>query len=685
LYDTIKKKIMKSKILLFSLFMVLTSAIFGQTFLWESFDAGQMPPTGWSINGLPAQWSIGNSNNAGGVIPEGKFSYTDANTSTRLISPMIDLTGLTSVKFSFKFFYDYYGNPAPKIGIATRSHIGAWTSVWEITPTSNVGPLQIDTTISNGDVGQTDFQVCMYLNGNMFNLDYVYVDNFLLYKPLNRDGALVSLVTTPYYSYFADPLPVKGSIINTGLITINSVDIQWQLDGGAVHNSTFSGLSLSTQQMYDFTCADLLVAGIGLHNLKVWIAKINGSSDEYLPNDTLTKPLNRVCNTVPKKPLFEEFTSSTCSPCESFNSDFVPWCNTNENNITLIKYQMNWPSPGDIYYTAEGGVRRDFYGVGGVPDLYCNGGAVVTEIPDVNVAYTQGLAQIGIVDLAATHTLTGHVIDITATVLPFADFPNCKLYIVVMEKVTHNNVGSNGETSFEHVMMKMIPDASGISMNLTDRVPFTFTQSVDLTGTHVEEWNDLIVGIFVQDQGIKMIYQSAYSLENGVLGTEARLASIMNDGTLLAGFSSDTYDYDVVLPSGTVTAPEITATPIDPKSVVIIVPAGELPGTTAIDVFAEDLITHTLYTVNFTVGGVGMDQEKVKNVVVYPNPTKGMVYLMNADHSVLTLTTVGGEVVRKINDFTGTSMNLNSLAKGVYILSIQKPDGTMIRKKIVLL
>jgi len=34
-----------------------------------------MPPTGWTLDGLQAQWSIGNSSNSGGLAPEGKFSY----------------------------------------------------------------------------------------------------------------------------------------------------------------------------------------------------------------------------------------------------------------------------------------------------------------------------------------------------------------------------------------------------------------------------------------------------------------------------------------------------------------------------------------------------------------------------------------------------------------------------------
>jgi hypothetical protein len=674
---------MKTKLLLFAFALFFAPFLYGQMFFWESFDAGQMPPSGWSLNGLPAQWSIGSSNNAGGLAPEGKFTYENQNTTTRLISPMVNLTGLTTVKFSFKFFYDWYANPAPKIGVATRSHNGAWTSVWEMTPTGNVGPMQKDLDIANSDVGQDEFQVCIYMTGNLYNLDYVFVDNMLLFSPLNRDGAMISIGATP--NYFSEPVAVKGTVLNTGTTTITDAVVEWQLDGGAIHSSTFTGLSIATQQMYDFTCTDLMTAAIGQHNLQVWIKSVNGSPDNDLTNDTTGKVVNKVCNTVPKVPLFEEFTSSTCGPCASFNTGFVPWCSTHEEDITLIKYQMNWPGSGDPYYTEEGGVRRDFYGVNAVPDLYCNGGGVATSMPDVEAAYNQALTQIGMMDLAVTHTMSGHVIDVTATILPYANFTNCNLYIVVMEKLTHNNATTNGETSFEHVMMKMIPDGSGTALNLIDRVPFSLSQQVDLTGTHVEEWDDLIVGVFVQDQSSKMVYQTTYSAENATLATEARLSALNQDGTLIAGFSPDVFDYDVHLPSGTTIVPEVTATAMDPNAIVIIVPSDELPGTTTVDVFAEDLIAHNLYTVNFMIGGVGIGDPTVKNVVAYPNPSKGLLFIRNAENCRISLSTCDGKQVRAVEQFTGTSLDLSGMPQGVYMLSVERPDHTVIRKKIVLL
>jgi hypothetical protein len=673
---------MKKTLLLFLIMLCLAGVSRSQTFFWESFDAGVMPPPGWTISGLPAQWTNANSNTAGGLAPEGKFTYVQQTTTTRLISPMVDLTGFTSIKFSFRYFYDWYSNPAPKIGVATRSHNGTWNTVWESTPTGNVGPKQMDLDINNSDVGQTEFQICIYLNGNMYNLDYVYIDNMLLFNPLANDAGITSLAMTP--GYFADPIEVKGTLMNFGNSTITSAEINWKLDEGVVHTTTLTGFSLTLQQSYDFTCTGLLDAPIGAHNLTVWLSKVNGTPDDFRGNDTAMKVVNKVCNVIPKRPLFEEFTSSTCAPCASFNTGFVPWCTSHEEDITLVKYQMNWPGAGDPYYTAEGGVRKTYYGVNAVPDLYCNGGNVATDMGEVQNAYDQAIQEIGMMQIAATHTLNNKVISVDATVLPFSNFTGCKVHIVVMEKVTHNNARSNGETSFHHVMMKLIPDGDGTMVNFADRVPVTITDTVDLSGTHVEEWNDLIVAVFVQDNQSKKVYQSVYSVENGTFGTEARLASLNQGGQSVPGFNPDIFNYDVTLPVGTVLIPEVTAVPMDTDAVMIIVPTYTLPGTTTVDVFAENLKVHNQYLVNFRVQGVGNGEEKLSAIRIYPNPTRGMIYLLNATHSRIGVTTSDGRTLFTNEDFTGSAIDLSRYEAGVYIISIETTDHQTLRKKIVL-
>lgn len=114
--------------------LVVVNLSFGQVFLTQDFSSGLMPPTGWTLDGVPAQWSAAASAKAGGTAPEAKFSYINQNTTSRLVSPVIDLTGNPDVTLTFKYMYDHYSN-GPKIGVATRFGTGAWTTVWEINPT----------------------------------------------------------------------------------------------------------------------------------------------------------------------------------------------------------------------------------------------------------------------------------------------------------------------------------------------------------------------------------------------------------------------------------------------------------------------------------------------------------------------------------------------------------------------
>lgn len=676
---------MKNKTLHFVVALIAALSMqFGltaQTLLWEDFSNATMPPAGWSIAGLNAQWSISGSNLAGGTAPEAKFTYINQTTTTRLISPAINTSGLTSLKISFRHFYDDYSGAGPKAGVATRSGGGAWTSVWEINPSSNVGPEQISITVNNSDVGKPDFQFCFYLDGNMYNIDYWYIDNVLCLNPLPVDGFLVSLQNTP--TYFGVPTPVKGTIMNTGAQPINSLEIAWKLNDGTPVTSQFSGLNIPTLGTYEFTTNELMNPPVGEYQLKAWINTVNGLPDNDPSNDTAFTSVSRASLIVNRRPLFEEFTSSTCGPCASFNTSFNPWTQQHENDITLVKYQMNWPGSGDPYYTPEGGVRRTYYGVGFVPDLYVNGSQTATDMTAVNSAYNQAIQQPGVMKIIGKHSVSNKTIQGDVTILPFAHFAGVRLYIVVMEKTTHNNATTNGETSFHHVMMKMIPDANGSSIELFDRVPYTQNYNVDLSGTHIEEFNDLIVGLFVQHYNSKTVYQSTYSTENGSFNSDPSLIDLQVDGATIAGFDPNTLTYDYFLDPSTTLVPQVTGIPSDPKATVITIPALELPGTTTIDVFGEDLLSHLTYSVNFYLSGVGMD-EPTAGASVFPNPARNAITITQAENATVRLLSPDGKVLLTEKGVNNRTLNVEHLAPGTYLLSIEKENGQILRKKIVI-
>ena len=104
--------------------------------------------------------------------------------------------------------------------------------------------------------------------------------------------------------------------------------------------------------------------------------------------------------------------------------------------------------------------------------------------------------------------------------------------VAIIENTTFNNVGTNGLTEFHHVMKKMVPDQEGTSLeNLTRgeeiSLQFSYTfqgeyddstgysNPVDHSSAHtVEEFDDLSVIVFIQDNDSWQVLQSAWSEEH---------------------------------------------------------------------------------------------------------------------------------------------------------------------------
>jgi len=667
------------KIYLLAIMLFSGLLSYSQILVEEDFSSGQMPPAGWSIDGYNSQWSNDDSNQAGGSAPEAHFLYTNSVGVSRLVSPQVDLTGVTSVTLRFKHYYDNYSGTDPKVGVATRSGGGEWNVVWEVGPSGDIGPETQLLEIDNSDVGQADFQFCIYIDGNFYNMDNWYIDDINLYIPYSLDAELSS-INSPVYT--SGPTEVTGNVSNFSQNYIVSLDINWQVADGPINETSIIGLAIGTGDSYDFVCDQLFDYPIGSYDLNVWIAAVNGGDDDFEGNNSLTKTINVVSNTTDRTPCLEEFTSSTCAPCASFNSSFVPWCETNADDIALVKYQMSWPGAGDPYYTEEGGVRRGYYGVSWVPWLVADGSQIETSMTDVNNFFNESLAKPAFVSLVSSHSVSGTTIDINATVLPFANLTGSKVHIIVFENITTGNVASNGETEFEHVMMKMVPDANGNSVDFIDREPVTFTEQVDLAGTNVEEFDDLGVIIIVQDYTTASVYQSGYSLENAVYSTEARLDAVNVDGEIMPDFDSDVYEYNIELPEGTTEIPVIEGIPYESNETVVVVPATELPGTSIIDVYAEDLSTHVRYTFNYTVA-VGVEEITNSKIKLYPNPSDGQFYIDglegDADISVFN---VSGKKLHEFENVNG-KIDVSDLVNGIYFIQITTEKG-IVSKRITI-
>ena len=500
------------KTLLFVFAMLFATAMMAQNravLLQESFDGATMP-AGWSIAGLgQSNWSISGTNNAGGEANEMWLYYgPQFNGISRLVSPVTDMTGINSVIISFKHCLDNYSG-SHTLGIATTSDGGTtWNEGWSQVYSSD-GVYSVTQEISTPDMGSANFQFCIYYSGNSYNIDNWFFDDIVMFTLENLDLAITG-TSLPAIMQTGD-LTVNMGVVNYGVTTISTIEATYEVSGmepvNQIFNVDLASLATTTLTFDAHTAMNIP----GNYDVTLTIVKVNGQDDDVSDNNVLVKSLSIPIDNVQRIPMIEHFSSSTCGPCVSVNNQMNTFCNNNPGRYTYTKYQMNWPGSGDPYYTTEGGVRRAYYGVSAVPDIYLDGVGTNNSAVNQNT-FNQHAEEPGYFDVRGSFTVEGNNIHVVADVMPYVNI-EAHVFISVNEKVTHGNVGTNGETEFHHVFMKMLPDGEGSTIDFTtgEIQRLEFTQ--DMSGTHVEEMSDLEVSIWVQNYGSKYVYNSHFAYE----------------------------------------------------------------------------------------------------------------------------------------------------------------------------
>ncbi|KAF0202545.1 MAG: hypothetical protein FD170_1719 [Bacteroidetes bacterium] len=688
------------KTLLFLVGILMSTLLSAQVLFEESFSGPTFPPSGWMVFGNMQNWASSATNNASGVAPEMHVKGTPSFTGTqRIISPQINTTGNTMVIIRLKHMFDHTdGNSSPiTLGVDTRSNNGAWNSVWSVAATTDIAAQTLTIAVSNANVGASNFQFSIYVNGSSANMKEWFIDDVQVVVPLERDAAL-SMIDVP--ALFVGNKAVKGSFSNLGEVAINSADVSWQANDGDIFTTSFSGLNITTGNAYNFECADSLVLPSGIYDLKVTVSNVNGLGEDLDPsNDLMIKSISIPTALIAYRPLIESFSSSTCPPCEPFNTNSLnPFVQQNGDNLTMIKYSMNWPGSGDPYYTADGGVRRTYYGVNSVPDLYVDGKKTATNAAALNAAYNLTYGTYTYVDVVSTHEIQGNNVIIDANIVPYANYPNVKVHIAILEELTTGNVGTNGETSFHHVMMKMVPDANGTTANLVSGETLNLKHTVNMSTTFVEEMDDLLVAIFIQDNSTKGIYQSDYSLEVGAatsINIDNNAVNVPINQTFIIDYSqpvrmiggaaitnSNVAQLINFREDGS-TGPLVgfTATINAAKTQIVVTPNPSLKydqryyfQSLAVE-NVTGVPTLPLSRTFSTLLNTGVPVKPVSATKIYPNPANNMLYINDITGiDRADIISVVGNVVMRINNFSTSrgeaGIDISSLPSGMYFIRL---------------
>ena len=191
-------------------------------------------------------------------------------------------------------------------------------------------------------------------------------------------------------------------------------------------------------------------------------------------------------------------------------------CNNNPGKFTYTKYSVNWPGSGDPYFISDSYDRCLFYNVSTVPQIFLDSELQVsngTPQPVTNSKLSQRYAVPAFADVRGAFNVEGNVITLTADVMTYVDLNDVKTYITVNEKTTTGNVGTNGETEFHHILMKMFGGSEGNATTIKAGEYQRFEYSCDMSETNMEEINDLEVAVWIQDPTTKEIFNSRFLYE----------------------------------------------------------------------------------------------------------------------------------------------------------------------------
>jgi hypothetical protein len=143
----------------------------------ENFNASTFPAC-WSQSfsgGVTTnRWTVNNSNAAGGQPYEMVAQYASGTGITRLISPVINLSGVAAARLSFKHFYDDYGTGVT-IKVQSSSDLTNWVDE-SFSIASGSGDASGDVSVNLTTLSPTTY-IAWVIDGDHYQFDFWYVDN----------------------------------------------------------------------------------------------------------------------------------------------------------------------------------------------------------------------------------------------------------------------------------------------------------------------------------------------------------------------------------------------------------------------------------------------------------------------------------------------------------------------------
>ena len=515
--------------------LLITLSMSGQAFLFEDF-SGAFPPAGWTIEGNATNWSESNTREAYGAWPECRLHYNPIFTNTtRLISPVINLTGTSTAKITFLASLANKGSEHT-IGVATRSNGGPWHSVWQfqVTDYYNMEPSFIDITVNNEDTGKPGFQCCLFLTPSTSSYTFFdwYIDNFHLFSvPVHE-----IMMSSPGYLQQVNPpyhFTPLTKIRNIGQYTENFPAYLRIKDatGNIIHTDSLmvSNMSANTTKTLQF--ADYTFPSANQYYMLHIYTALQTDGDRH--DDTIMQIVTTY-NHSKQAVMMELSTSTGCGYCPAAEAAIDSMVEVGYK-VGVVSYHTAYEDPFENEYSIG---RTNDYGFWGMPTLYADGTyCLVGVFPGEPMfgyysAFYNNLKNIttpfGIMFNGA-HSGSHYTVNLTVDQYGPVLNQNLTLQCVLTENGLTEYAG--GEV-YNYVERLMIPDENGTVLDISAGNH----QQIDLQFDCNPSWDTgkLFLNTFVQDTNTREILNGAMIPLSGLwpLSTE----DIHNTGKEIVGY-----------------------------------------------------------------------------------------------------------------------------------------------------
>jgi hypothetical protein len=410
---------MKKIIFLICFFCFTFNWVYAQVIFSENFEStGNSMPAGWHQQQaayIPTNQGWFFNTTIGGIMNAYVPAHTnyafvndyDNNSSAAynrdtLYTPIIDMTGHTSVFISFDYWYygGFYSSPGDfEIASIAASGDGGvtWTTIdtmgcWEVSQW-RTGLYDLSAFAGNSNV------MLAFTYDDLSNQTNAFVvDNINVYAPINYDAGVIS--TNMFYLCKTNTThSVTGTLHNYGGATINSMHLKYSVNNGPVQSDFISAISVPALTDYYFTHNISWTPTVsGDYTIKIWADTLNGTNvDQLHTNDTLHAYFVVMDTLQNKNPVLEEFTQASCDPCMHATPNLDSVLFNNQSTCNALRYHVSYPGLDYMNNVTQASAvfpRVNYYGIQGVPDARIDG---VTDVypgwvssGDLQAARSQG-------------------------------------------------------------------------------------------------------------------------------------------------------------------------------------------------------------------------------------------------------------------------------------------------------